>query len=1494
MTRDASIRAALCGLALILVGCGRETPAPSTETPPRVATTTTTSSTTTTTDAPPPAGRAEDADAGAAEATDEAFVDALAEVEALENAADFPGALLRARELRRTFRAPGQLRELDAAIRRLNEAKRVAHELPFAIQNLAAEDPVTVRIARRKLLRAGRAGRIFLRAALDSETPAIVAGAAATLAEDEDVASIPRLLALAETPERTVAGAGALRALHELQPLLGTNALRAVHALLAEDAGLARYELAGLLTDVYVTRCDGDGDALDALLDAEETVRGLRRYTGRMLAGGDEDLLRWACEHGSVFLPELPGLHATAYDGQAFLEDRESWWDARIERHDDPAITLSDGRSAPVYVAWTGWLDVPRDGDYRIHANGDDSLEVRVNGTSIATGRHWRESGGSIKLRAGRADFEARFINEGGASRVNVRWEGPDIGRTERLPYRATPWPGVLLSLQQAVTELASTNSPDAVAARDRLFRAGPTGRVLLREAVRRAEPATAAKAAGMLAELRDPALAGYAAARLSDATIETAAPLHDTLREALRATARAANPVDLAPLADLLDAQHAEVGRTALAGLCAVLDRRCRGDAKVFDALFDQPGLARAVRTRVRAALQSDDPEVVLWAAAFGQPVAAEAPGLRATYYDGDAAVAVREVFDTRLSIDENAYPMPDGRDHDLAARWEGHLHVPKDGRYVFRLRGEDRAELTLDGERIATSTHRHREDAQAVELKRGRYPIELTSRVDKGTGYLRLEWEGPDLGRRILAAPHLSAPAVPRMLRRVEAAIPALGSAEVQARRAARDIIAAADATAYALLRKAMRDGAEPVARAAADWLIFERDTGAVHYVLDWLRNETDAARHPAAVAVLGGLADRLEAEDAAALYADWLAAAPGMDARAAGLCAIAMRATGQDAAAFGKRVGADDAWGTLRGAVETALAGSDDDEARRAAKYGAPFAPLVPGLETRFYAGRDRDRLLEVRIEGDLRVDENAFPVPREEQENVAAVAEGYFRPPRPGTYRFRVWADDEAAFEVAGQTPARSTSWRESNGTVELDDRLHPMRLRFENRGGRARFQVQFEGAGTSRRSLRTSDTRSAPWDARLDALEAGTRDLTADGAEARADARRAFRAAGPVGDLYLQRALRHADGAAAVRAAAILARRAVPGTAARIVERLRAGLDGASAQALLDELLNVGEQLAAADAAWVHAGAGGLTGKDADALLAVRCALAAKRPGAADAFDAWVGAAGAYESLRADVRARIDGTDRDDFRWACLRGGPFAPRMPGILVAYHADATFGPVLKRERLSRIDRGNNGWHLPEDRRENFAARWSGFLQVEKGGTYKIRVKGDDAYLFRIAGETVIDNWTHVVGTEHEAQTKLTAGLHAVDVLYHQDTGNHYLYADWQGPGENGRIDDFVSPALPDELAELDKHLAAFGAERDQDVRSARDAFKRAGELGEAYVAFGLRTITDPRGLRNLAAYAADIKDPAAGALLDERMAAMEEGELREDLQAQRERLR
>jgi hypothetical protein len=88
-----------------------------------------------------------------------------------------------------------------------------------------------------------------------------------------------------------------------------------------------------------------------------------------------------------------------------------------------------------------------------------------------------------------------------------------------------------------------------------------------------------------------------------------------------------------------------------------------------------------------------------------------------------------------------------------------------------------------------------------------------------------------------------------------------------------------------------------------------------------------------------------------------------------------------------------------------------------------------------------------------------------------------------------------------------------------------------------------------------------------------------------------------------------------------------------------------------------------------------------------------------------------------------------------------------------------------------------------------DNFAARYTGALNVAEAGRYTFHLTSDDGSALSIDGQRVIDNDGLHGDRERSVTLDLAAGAHAIEIVYFERGGLQTLELDWAGPDTGGQ---------------------------------------------------------------------------------------------------------
>jgi alpha-L-fucosidase len=127
----------------------------------------------------------------------------------------------------------------------------------------------------------------------------------------------------------------------------------------------------------------------------------------------------------------------------------------------------------------------------------------------------------------------------------------------------------------------------------------------------------------------------------------------------------------------------------------------------------------------------------------------------------------------------------------------------------------------------------------------------------------------------------------------------------------------------------------------------------------------------------------------------------------------------------------------------------------------------------------------------------------------------------------------------------------------------------------------------------------------------------------------------------------------------------------------------------------------------------------------------------------------------------------------------------APK-PGLAFAYfQGDWSALPDFAKLQALKTGSLPNFGISPKQRKENYGFEFKGYVRILKEGVYSFFTDSDDGSALYIGGERVVDNDGPHGMTEKKGTIALSAGWHAIRVVYFNATGSEGLKVSWQGTG-------------------------------------------------------------------------------------------------------------
>ncbi|MEI6147680.1 MAG: PA14 domain-containing protein, partial [bacterium] len=1022
----------------------------------------------------------------ASAATD--FDGRLREVEAAEADTDFARAIRLCQAMITDFKTGDQLKTLGEALRRLTDGKKTASKLAFAVQKLAASDVQARQAGAQVLEDEGDLGVIFLRHAFRTKEEPIAREAGRLLAKMGDTGSIPlfldKLMADPRSPLAEVASQGLVLMVHTMDK----SVVASCFGLVQSDKGFVMARVVDVLEAVFLRECKRDEKAFNEAAGHPNAANVLRDYFSTALLSTNPAVAGWACERVLDMLPMREGFRVRYYPNTEFKGVAVDRLESAVRLDLDRSLRTG-GRSNDLSVRWTSDVLVRQAGDHTVGLQASRDLprtiQLWVDDKLVLEGVH--DVSAPLTLETGWHKLRIDYVKQTGGINVGdigFSWAGPkvegvQVAQGPAVAFMHGPWPEEVAAMARAAADLGARDYPVVKAARQRLAEAASLGRVFLLNAIRYGAAPEAAAAATFLGGTQDKDAPPLLLARLKQEKDAAAiAALTDALGELVGAIDPKAFP---------------EMFREALADgagemnpyasiLCAALWRTCGSDAKKFGGLVGNPEGHAKLDAHVKAALASKDQAAMARACRTGYPFAPLLLGLRGRYYKDPNFVDLgAERLDSQITVANRRFPLPTNRQDNISAEWSGILVIEKTGDYAFAPEARSSAAFFVDGipvsVKMSLTSGVHTIRGSFVQNQPG-----AESRVSLGWSGRGIQGQQPVTGA-LRGAPWDG------KLAELGKAVADLAAVDPAKAGGARETLVNAGEVGRVYLRNGVRHGTAAAAAAAAALLAEYLDKPAVAPMLARFAGEKDASLSTALAGALCEMAGEIDSKALTDLYRTALAeGAAVMNPRVRILCA-ALVACGGSPEAFNKLVNTPNGYASLQKHVQAALASASPETVRTACRYGAPFAPALPGFIGRYYLGQDfRDLALE-KLDPQVNVPNRQFPYPDKRQDNISARWTGLLRIEKPGDYTFIVNAQGGANVWVDNRHVAASAqSGEQKKDAVTLSPGLHKVRVDMWQASGNNQVQLQWVPPGGTRDWIPSGLLVSAPAEAVLAEVE----------------------------------------------------------------------------------------------------------------------------------------------------------------------------------------------------------------------------------------------------------------------------------------------------------------------------------------------------------------------------------------------------------------------
>ncbi len=508
---------------------------------------------------------------------------------------------------------------------------------------------------------------------------------------------------------------------------------RLVHTLYevaqTAEGSLQRQVVDALLTLVLEHVNRRDGKAFNQLLANDQAYGSLGDYVVANLKGEQLEDRLWAIPRAELLQMQAPGFWASVQ-----LEDDPTVLHERI----DPTLSFGDvnalRETGPVEqghtVRWTGFVNVPADGDYTFSV---DCAETSP--TTLFVDGEQTTAEKDVELSAGWHEMRAEMSLSGDLALVQVAWEGPDLGK------QSIPVERVACADRTRMLIWQLGRKCDLTKARSLTEQLLPS--------LERVDKDLAEKLM-TLTQVDGPSRPAIAAAlgELLDYSMAHASEAPEWESQAL--------PLLLGASDEISGPEQ----RRVVASLVNHLARRAGSQKDDFNTQAESPDAYGNLRAFIAERLDDQDPEIARWAMQQAGPVQLALQGLWAKTYAQPDPAEGNNLLDERLSGSLN-YADSAALQLGLAKRiaWEGYLDVPVQGAYTFTVDSGEQIAIQLDGEAV--------EPGKPVEFAAGLHPMIVEFRLKGAEPKLIVSWQPPDKTEpEVIPSDRLTCPDWPKVL--------------------------------------------------------------------------------------------------------------------------------------------------------------------------------------------------------------------------------------------------------------------------------------------------------------------------------------------------------------------------------------------------------------------------------------------------------------------------------------------------------------------------------------------------------------------------------------------------------------------------------------------------------------------------------------------------------------------------------------------------------
>ena len=406
-------------------------------------------------------------------------------------------------------------------------------------------------------------------------------------------------------------------------------------------------------------------------------------------------------------------------------------------------------------LKFTGYINVPADGQYTFYTYSDDGSKVYIGTTQVVDndfGHAEQERSGTIGLKAGRHAITIPYLQGGGGKALSVSYSGPGIGK-QVIPASAffrinnsPPPPPVVLRDPE--------NPANAVVGLDYSYYEGTWGQLPDFNALTPVKSGQTAQPD--LSQRNREDNFGLKFTGYINVPTDGQYTFYTYSDDGSKLFIGSTQVVDN-------DGGHAEQERSGTIGLKAgrhaiTIPYQQGGGGKALSVSYSGPGIGKQVIPvgaffRVGAgspppASNLRDPE---------NPANA-VNGLDYGYYEGSWSQLPD--FNTFTAVKTGQASQPDlsprNREEYFGLKFTGYVSVPADGTYTFYTSSDDGSKLYIGTTEVTTNdgSHGEQERSGTIGLKAGRHAITIPYMQGNGGKALSVSYSGPGIGKQVIPA--------------------------------------------------------------------------------------------------------------------------------------------------------------------------------------------------------------------------------------------------------------------------------------------------------------------------------------------------------------------------------------------------------------------------------------------------------------------------------------------------------------------------------------------------------------------------------------------------------------------------------------------------------------------------------------------------------------------------------------------------------------------